>query len=95
MKIFGISLRRPDFNAITAAAVMGVGLWVLAVGLMRLAGIELDAVNAGALLVVTLWGCISAHLGIRIGMGQRHLAANLLVSAVLLLIYQGAWALAA
>src|SRR4051812_45895153 len=32
MKLFGISLRKPTFNEITAATVMAVGLWVAFVG---------------------------------------------------------------
>ncbi len=92
MKIIGIPLRAPRFNEITAAVIMGSGLWVLAVGLMRAAGVETGRADAGALLVVMLWGCVSARVGIRVGAGGRHLAANLLVTALLLGAYQGAWA---
>ena len=74
---------------------MGAGLWVLAVGLMHALGADLGKADAGALLLVLLWGCISVRVGIRVGQGQRHLVANLLVTAALLGAYEGAWALAA
>jgi hypothetical protein len=92
MKLLGISLRRPTHLELIAAAVMGTGLWVAAVGCLRFAAIDIDRADAGALLLVALWGCISVRLGIRIGEGHRHLLANLLVSAALLGLYQGAWA---
>ena len=94
MKLFGISLRRPNTSELTAAAVMATGLWVAAVGLLQVAQVDIGRFDAGALLLVALWGCVSARLGIRIGQGHRHLVANLSVSAVLLLVYQGAWAVA-
>lgn len=94
MKFLGISLRVPTTSELTAAAVMATGLWVAAIGGMRVAGVEIGQVDAGALLVVVLWGCVSARLGIRIGTSHRHLFANLLVSAGLLLLYQSAWAIA-
>ena len=90
MKIIGISLRKPTWGEFTAASVMAAGLWIAAVGLMHGLRVDLDKGDAGALLVVILWACVSARLGIRIGMGQRHLAANLLVSAALLVLYEGA-----
>jgi hypothetical protein len=89
MKFIGVPLRRPAFNEITAAVVMGSGLWVLAVGAMHAARVELARADAGALLIVMLWAAVSARLGIRIGQGGRHLAANLLVSALLLAAYEG------
>lgn len=92
MKLLGIPLRTPTHVELIAAAVMGSGLWVAAVGCLRFAGIEIDRVDAGALLLVALWGCLSVRLGIRIGEGHRHLLANLLVSAALLGLYQSAWA---
>ena len=95
MKILGLALRKPNFGEMTAAAVMGTGLWLAAMGLARSLQLPLDRFDAGALLVVLLWGCFSARVGIHIGQGQRHLAANLLVSGALLLVYQGAWLIAA
>lgn len=92
MKLFGIPLRTPTHVELIAAAVMGTGLWVAAVGCLRFAAVDIDRADAGALLLVALWGCISVRLGIRIGEGHRHLLANLLVSAALLGIYQSAWA---
>jgi len=94
MKLFGLPLRKPRFNELTAAVIMGAGLWVLAVGLMHVAHVDLGKADAGALLLVLLWGCVSARMGIRIGMGMRHLVVNLLVTAALLTVYQGAWAIA-
>ena len=88
MKFIGVSLRRPGFNELTAAAVMGSGLWVLAVGVAHIARMELTKGDAGALLLVMLWACVSARMGIRVGAGGRHLAANLVVSGVLLGVYE-------
>lgn len=88
MKLIGLPLRRPNFNEITAAAVMAAGLWVLAVGLMKVAQVQLAKGDAGALLVVMLWACLSARIGIRIDQGGRHLAANVVVSGLLLGVYE-------
>lgn len=88
MKFIGVPLRRPGFNELTAAAVMGSGLWILAVGLAHVARMELTKADAGALLLVMLWACVSARIGIRVGAGGRHLAANLVVSALLLAVYE-------
>ena len=97
MTFFGITLRKPSFNEVTAATVMAVGLWVAAVGLAHASGHGLDPVDAGALLVVSLWGCVGARLGLglRLGQGGRHFAANFGVSALLLGLYQGAITLVA
>ena len=94
MTFLGIPLRRPGFNEFTAAVVMGVGLWVLALGLAQWLHLGLGTPEAGALLVVALWGTVSTRCGIRVGQGRRHLAANVVVSALLLAVYQGAWAVA-
>ena len=90
MKLLGIPLRRPSFNEITAATVMGVGLWVGGVGLMKLLRVELPPADAGAMLLVLLWACHSVRLGIRIDQGRRHLAAHLAVSGLLLGLYETA-----
>ena len=50
--------------------------------------------DAGAVLVVAVWGCIGVRLGFGVGQGGRHLAAHLGVSAMLLGLYQGALVLA-
>ena len=94
MTFFGIELRRPSFNEVTAATVMAVGLWVAVIGLAKVTGHELQARDAGAVLVVAVWGCIGVRLGFGVGQGGRHLAAHLGVSAMLLGIYQGALVLA-
>lgn len=93
MKLLGITLRTPNTTELTAAAIMGTGLWVAAVGTLRVAGIDIGPVDAGAMLLVVLWGCLSVRLGIRIGKDYRHLLANLLVSAALLGLYKSAWAI--
>jgi hypothetical protein len=90
MNLFGIPLRKPSFNEVTAATVMAIGLWLLVTGLMRAGGQELGATDAGAALLVCVWSCVGARIGIRIGLGARHLAANLVVSGALLLAYEGA-----
>lgn len=94
MHLIGIPLRRPRFGEITAAAVMATGVWLAVLGFMRAAQLPIDRMDAGALLLVVAWGCVSARVGIRVGMGHRHLVANLLVSGALLLVYQSAWAIA-
>lgn len=94
MQLLGIPLRRPKFGELTASAVMATGLWLAVLGFVRAAQMPMDRMDAGALLLVVAWGCVSARLGIRIGMGHRHLLANLLVSGALLLVYQSAWAIA-
>lgn len=90
MKFIGIPLRKPSFDEVTAAAVMGSGLWLLLVGLAHATGMAMERADAGALLVVALWGALSARVGIHVGQGDRHLLANLAVSAVLLGAYQAA-----
>ena len=65
MTFFGIDLRRPSFNEITAATVMAVGLWVGCIGLARALGQALDAKDAGALLVVAVWACIGTRFAPR------------------------------
>jgi hypothetical protein len=94
MNLFGIALRRPRFNEVTAAGVMAAGLWVAAVGLAHALHLDMDRADAGALLIVIAWGCVSVRLGIRIGTGRRHLVANLAVNAVLLMLYRSAMAFA-
>jgi len=94
MKFIGIPLRKPSFGEVTAAAVMGCGLWLLLVGLAHAAGLPMERADAGALLVVVMWGALSARVGIHVGHGDRHLLANLAVSALLLGAYQAAMTLA-
>jgi len=94
MTLFGIQLRKPSFNEITAATVMAVGIWVAVIGLAKATGQALQASDAGALLVVSVWGCLGARLGVALGKGGRHLAAHVGINAVLLVIYQGAVVLA-
>lgn len=95
MTLLGIELRRPSFNEITAATVMAMGLWLAGLGLAHASGHALQARDAGALLVVAVWGCVGTRIGLALGKGGRHLAANLGGSALLLGIYQGALVLTA
>jgi len=95
MTLFGIELRRPSFNEVTAATVMAVGLWLLVIGVAQVTGHALQARDAGAVLVVAMWGCIGARVGFGVGQGGRHLAAHIGVSAMLLALYQGALVFAA
>jgi hypothetical protein len=90
MKLLGIELRRPSFNEVTAATVLAVGLWMAVVGLARATGHALLGAEAGALLVVAIWGCIAVRIGLALDKSGRHLVANIAVSAVLLGVYQGA-----
>lgn len=90
MKIFGIELRKPSFNEVTAATIMGVGLWLACVGGAAALGQHMSKIDAGAALLVILWGCLSVRFGVHVGKGRAHLLANLGVTAVLLLVYQGA-----
>lgn len=90
MKILGIQLRKPSFNEFTAATIMGVGLWMALVGGATAFGQPLSKVDAGAALVVMLWGCLSVRFGVNVSQGSAHLLANVGITAALLAVYQGA-----
>ena len=94
MKVLGISLRKPSFGEFTAAAVMGIGCGIAAIGLAKASGHGLSAVDAGALLVVCVWATVGVRLGVRLDQGPRHLAVYGAVAAVLLGFYEGALAIA-
>jgi len=89
MKILGIELKQPTFNEVTASAVMAAGLWLACVALMRAGELPLDRVEAGGALLVIFWGCVGVRLGIRVDLGARHLALNVLFGAALLAVYHG------
>lgn len=89
VKTSALSLRRPSFAEITAAAVMAAGLWCAALAVLRALGWPLGAGDAGALLIVVAWGCLSVRVGVDLVKGGRHLMAYLMVSAVLLGAYEG------
>jgi len=91
--LFGIALRRPSFDDVTAASVMAVGLWLLTAGLLSRLGSPLDAYDAGASLLVIEWACVAAQVGVRPNLGARHLVANLAVSAALIGVYAASWSL--
>jgi len=88
MHLIGIPLRKPSHNELAVSTVMAVGLWLACIGLMQAAQVAVNRADAGALLLVCLWGCLSARLGIRIDRGGRHLLASLAVNALLLGAYQ-------
>lgn len=90
MTLFGIEIRKPSFDEITAAVVMGIGLWIAVIGLARVSGHGLDVKEAGALLVMSVWGSVGARLGLGFDKGHRHLILNMGVSGLLLAVYQGA-----
>lgn len=92
MKLFGIPLQRPRYAALTSSAILAVGLWLLLVGLLRAAGIGLEARDAAGALVVIAWSCVAVPIGIRVADGGRHLAANLAVNALLLVLLNLCWA---
>ena len=81
MKLFGIELRKATFNEITAAAVLGTGLWMVGLGFAQASGHALDIREAGALLLVTAWACIAVRIGLGIDQGRRHLLVNIGVIA--------------
>ena len=58
MTFFGIELRRPSFNEVTAATVMAVGLWVAVIGLAQVSGHALQARDAGAVLLGLYQGAL-------------------------------------
>lgn len=93
MQVVGISLRKPGFNEVTAAAVMGSGLWVALVGLCKAGGLPLERPEAATLLLVMLWGALSVRLGIDMAAGWRHRVVHLGVCGVLLGLCQAARAL--
>ncbi len=90
MTLFGISLRKPGFGEVTAAAVMAVGIWLALCGVARLIGGGLERGEAGALLLVVAWACVAARLGLSIDASRRHALVNLGVAAVLLSAYEAA-----
>jgi hypothetical protein len=84
-------LRKPTLNEFTAASVLAVGLWLLALGLAHRFGAGLQAFDAGALLLVVEWGCVAARAGVRPDRGARHVVANVAVSALLVGLYAVTW----
>ena len=91
MHLIGIPLRKPSFNELTAATMLGTGLWVAVLGVLHAVQADTGRDDAVALLLVCVWGSISARLGIHLDKGGRHVAANALVSGLLV----GGWQVAA
>jgi hypothetical protein len=94
MNFLGIALRRPRFSELTAAAAMAAGLWVLAMGGLHALQMPTDRADAGALLLMIGWGCLSVRFGLRMDQGQSAALANLSGAALLMALYQGALTLA-
>lgn len=90
MTLFGIELHKPSFNELTASAVLAAGLWVGVVGLARASGHALQSQEAGALLVLSVWGCIAARIGLSIDKSRLHFVCNMGIGGVLLTLYQAA-----
>jgi hypothetical protein len=88
MRFLGIPARLPSFNEVTAASILAVGGWLLACGLMYRLGSPLDGFDAGALLLIMEWTCVSVRAGIEPRLGARHLLANLAGCAALLSSYE-------
>jgi hypothetical protein len=87
MQLIGIPLRKPSHDELAASTILAVGLWLAGIGLMHVAQVEFGRADAGALLLVCMWSCVSTRLGIRIDRGGRHLLASLAVNALLLGVY--------
>lgn len=94
MTLLGIRLRRPTFAQVTAATVLAVGLWLLLLGLLRASGVQLSAMDAGAALLVAVCSAVAPQAGVQVARGGPHLLLNLGANALLLGLYQAAWALA-
>lgn len=94
MKPWANPFRQPAFAGLTAAALIAVGLWVAAVGLLLASRTEPDGADAAALLVALAWAALGARRGSRAGQGRHrsrhhhHLVANLLGCTLLLGVYQ-------
>jgi hypothetical protein len=87
MRFFNIPARVPSFGELTAASVLAVGLWLAGCGLMYRIGSPLDKFDAGALLLLLEWTCVSIRAGIEPRLGGRHLVANLTGCAALISAY--------
>jgi hypothetical protein len=77
MRLFGIPARVPSFGECTAASILACGLWLGACGLLYRLGSPLAKFDAGALLLILEWTCVSIRAGIEPRLGGRHLIANL------------------
>ncbi|MEY4562906.1 MAG: hypothetical protein RLZZ618_2183 [Pseudomonadota bacterium] len=87
MHLFGIPLHKPNFSELTAAMVVALVLWLASLALVLATGHSLRSVDAGAALIVSIGSSVAFCMGIRLNHGPRHLAANVIVSAVLLSAY--------
>jgi len=95
MNLIGIPLRKPSNNELAASTILAVGLWIAGIGLIHSTQWSLSRVEAGALLVACLWGCISTRVGIHTERGGRHLLASVAGNALLLGAYESLdWLLA-
>lgn len=94
MNAIGLPQRKPAVAGLSAASVLAAVLWAAAVGVLLATRVAFDRVDAGALLVALVWAGLSTRLGTRIGLGRRHLVANLMGCTLLLGLYQLALLLA-
>jgi len=87
MKILGIQLSKPSFVEVTASAVMAAGLWLATIALFKVTEQPMDRIQAGAALLVIFWSCVGVRMGIRLDKGLRHVAVNVLLGGVILMVY--------
>ena len=66
MKLFGIPLRKPTFNEVTAATIMAVGLWLACLGGAAAFGVAGGQQHVGA-LAGQLQGLVEADAGVGAG----------------------------
>lgn len=85
MTLLGIELKRPQFWSLTRAVVIAIALWLLLT--ISPFGAP-NAVGAGANLAAILVGCISNEIGIQVRNGGRHLALNLGLCVLVLVVYR-------
>lgn len=90
MKLLGISTRVPSFGEVTAASIAALGLWIVACGLSYRAGFSPSRFDAGVLLVLIEWSCVSLRLGIRPHLGARHLALHVAGCALVMAAFHAA-----
>ncbi|WAT88370.1 hypothetical protein [Delftia acidovorans] len=80
----GVTLKRPEFWALTRAIGFAIALWTVLT--LSPLGAK-DAVGAGANLLAVVFGCVSNEFGIEVRRGGRHLALNIAVCTVVLILY--------
>ena len=84
MTVFGVDLKHPSLNELTAAVVIAVGLWLFLV-FVGLA--STTKVGAGANLAALAFGCISSTCGLSASKGIWPLALNIIGCCLVLAAY--------